>query len=102
MELVKDTSLSSHYQDLLLTLLIYYSDVFAWSKDELGCTDVLQHEIVTDGAAPICQRFGDHPREKSRNAYNVLKKNLISPMKSLWDAPIVLVKRKDGTCRSFV
>ena len=57
MELVKDTSLSNHHQDLLLTLLIDYSDVFARSRDELGCTDVLQHEIITDGAPPICQRF---------------------------------------------
>ena len=28
-ELVKDTSLSSHHQDLLLALLLDYSDVFA-------------------------------------------------------------------------
>ena len=55
MELVKDTSLSSDHQDLLLTPLIDYSDVFARSKDELGHTDVLQHEIVTDGAPPIRQ-----------------------------------------------
>ena len=55
MEFVKDISLSSHHQDLLLVLLIDYSDVFAQSKDELGRTDVLQHEIVTDGAAPIRQ-----------------------------------------------
>ena len=55
MELVKDTSLSSYHQDLLLALLIDYSDVFARSKDELGCTDLLRHEIITDGAAPIHQ-----------------------------------------------
>ena len=55
MELMKDTSLSSHHQDLLLALLIDYSDVFAWSRDELGHTDVLQYEIITDGVAPIHQ-----------------------------------------------
>ena len=57
MEIVKGTSLSSHHQDLLLTLLLDYSDVFARSKDELGRTDLLQHEIVIDSAAPIRQRF---------------------------------------------
>ena len=51
-DMVKDTSLSSHQQDLLM-LLVDYSDVFAGSKSELGCTDVLQHEIVTDGVIPI-------------------------------------------------
>ena len=57
MDIVKDTSLSSQHQDLLLTLPFDYSDVFACSKDELGCTDLLQHEIVIDNAAPIRQRF---------------------------------------------
>ena len=57
MDMVKDTSLSSQHQDLLLTLLLDYSDVFARSKDELGRTDLLQHEIVTDSAAPIRQQF---------------------------------------------
>ena len=54
-ELVKDTSLSDHHQDLLLTLLLKYLDVLARTKDELDHTNVLQHEIVTDGAAPIRQ-----------------------------------------------
>ena len=49
--------LYSHHQDLLLTLLLDFSDVFAQSKDELGRTDLLQHEIVIDSAAPIRQRF---------------------------------------------
>ena len=40
---MKDTSLSSQHQDLLLTLLLDYSNVFARSKDELGRTDLLQH-----------------------------------------------------------
>ena len=40
-ELVKDTSLSSHHLYLLLALLIDYSQVFAQSRDELGHTDVL-------------------------------------------------------------
>ena len=56
-ELVKDTSLSSHQQDLLLASLIEYWDMFARSRDKLGCTDMLQHEIITDGVSPICQRF---------------------------------------------
>ena len=52
---MKSTSLSNHQQDLLLALLLEYSDVFAISKDQLGRTDVLQHEIVTENVAPIRQ-----------------------------------------------
>jgi len=46
-DLLKDTSLSTHQQDLFLTLLLDYTDVFARSKSELGRADLLQHEIVT-------------------------------------------------------
>ena len=106
MEIVKGTSLSSHHQDLLLTLLLDYSDVFARSKDELGRTDLLQHEIVIDSAAPIRQRFRRLSPEKRVEMRalldDMLQKNLISPSKSPWAAPIVLVKKKDGTSRFCV
>ena len=108
-ELVKDSSLASHHQDLLLALLMEYLDVFARSRDELGrteSTDVLQHEIITDGASPIRQRFqrlSPEKRAEMRMMLNdMLKKNLISPSKSPWTAPIVLVKKRDGTCRFCV
>ena len=100
MELVKETSLSGQHQDLLLTLLLDYSDIFARSKDELGRTDLLQHEIITDGTAPIRQRFrrlSPEKRAEMRAMLNdMLKENLISPSKSPWAAPIVLVNKKDG------
>ena len=106
MEIVKNTSLSSHHQDLLLTLLLDYSDVFARSKDELGRTDLLQHEIVIDSAAPIRQQFRRLSPEKRVEMRalldDMLHKNLITPTKSPWAAPIVLVKKKDGTSRFCV
>jgi len=69
---------------------------FARTKSELGCTDVLQHEIVTNGAAPIRQRFrrlSPDKRIEMRTLLNdMLQKNTISPSRSPWAAPIVLVK----------
>ena len=56
-EIVKSTSMSNHQQDLLLALLLEYSDDFAISKDQLGRTDVLQHKIVTENISPICRSF---------------------------------------------
>ena len=105
-ESVKDFSLSTHHWDMLLPLLMEYSDVFAQSRDQLGCTNVLQHKIITDGASPIRQRFRRLTPEKRAEMHmmlnDMLKKNLISPSKSLWAAPIVLVKKRDETCQFCV
>ena len=78
--LVEDTSLSDHHQDLLMTLLLEYSDVLARMKDELGCTNVLQHEIVTDGTTPIRQQFRrlspDKKLEMQQLLHDILRKSL--------------------------
>ena len=103
---MKHTSLSNHQQDLLLALLLEYSDVFAISKDQLGRTDVLQHEIVTENVSPIRQKFrrmSPHTRAEMRVLLNdMLQKDIISPSKSPWASPIVLVKKKDGSSRFCV
>ena len=56
-EVVESTSLSDHQKHLLCTLLMYYVNIFAVSKDQLGHTDILQHKIVTENITPICQRL---------------------------------------------
>ena len=105
-EIVKSTSVSSHQEDLLLALLLEYSDVFAISKDQLGRTDVIQHEIVTENVSPIRQKFcrmSPHMRAVMRVLLNdMLQKDIISPSKSQWASPIVLVKKRDRTSRFCV
>ena len=102
-EIVKSTSMSNHQQDLLLALLLECSDVF---EDQLGRTDVLQHEIVTENISPIRQKFrrmSPHMRAEMRVLLNdVFQKVIISPSKSLWASPIVLVEKRDGTSRFCV
>ena len=53
--LLENVSLTSDQQDILLSLLIDYADVFAVSDDQLGRTNVLQHEIYIDNVSPIRQ-----------------------------------------------
>ena len=50
-------SLASEEREKLFLLLLEYADVFALCNDELGRTNVLQHEIHTGDASPTCQQF---------------------------------------------
>ena len=52
---LENVSLTSDQQDILFSLLIYYTDVFAISDDQLGRTNVLQHEIHMDNVSLIRQ-----------------------------------------------
>ena len=105
-ELVENTSLSDNEKHLLFTLLMDYADIFAVSKDQLGRTDILQHEIVTKNVTPIRQRFrrmSPQQKEEMRTLLNdMLEKEIIKPSNSPWASPIVLVKKKDGTSRFCV
>ena len=66
----------------------------------MGRTNVLQHEIVTDGSTPIHQQFKrlspDKKLEMRQLLHNMLQRSLISTSKSPWAAVIVLGKKKDG------
>ena len=104
--LMGNTSLTSDQQNLLFSLLMEYADVFVITEDQLGCTNVLQHEIYTGNVSPIRQRFrrmSPQKREEIQKLLsNMLAKNIISPSKSPWAPPVVLVKKKDGTSRFCV
>ena len=104
--LLENTSLTSDHQNVLFSLLMEYADVFAISDDQLGRTNVLQHEIHTENVSPIRQRFrrmSPQKREEMQKLLSdMLAKNIISPSKSPWASPVVLVKKKDGTSRFCV
>ena len=77
-----------------------YHDVF---QPNLGETDVIQHRINTATSPPIRQyprRLPYAYREKTRKQIaEMLDQGIITPSRSPWASPIVLVKKKDGTFR---
>ena len=104
--LVEKASLTSEEREKLFLLLLEYADVFALCSDELGRTNVLQHEIHTGDASPIRQQFRKvcpQKRQEMRNLLSeMLERDVIKPSCSPWASPVVLVKKKDGTSRFCV
>ncbi|CAG2208722.1 unnamed protein product [Mytilus edulis] len=84
-------------------LLQKYSNAFAKSKNDLGCTDMIQHKINTGNAAPVKQNPRRLPvamqEEADRELSRMLDAGVIEPSISPWAAPIVLVREKDGSVR---
>lgn len=84
-------------------VLIKHQNVFSKSPHDLGCTDLVEHEIVTWNAKPIEQRPYRISLSKKVEAEKEIKsmteRGIIEPSCSPWWAPIVMVTKKDGSIR---
>lgn len=91
--------LTKHQDRQLRELLEEYSDVFALSDSELGCTDLAKHIIDTGDNRPIKQQPYRTPsvhREKICQMVVEMKdQGIIKPSMSPWASPVVLVPKKD-------
>ena len=80
--------------------------MFASSDVDFGRTNVVQHSINTEEAAPIKQRphripYSDRPKLEGE-VHRLLDADVIQPSSSPWASPIVLVRKKDGNVRICV
>ena len=81
-------------------LLKRYKNVFSKSSDDIGRTNLIQHEINTGNAVPIRQpprrlSFGKRQIEKDE-IQRMLKLGVIEPSTSSWSSPVVLIAKKGG------
>lgn len=91
---------------MLKSVLIQYSDVFIEPDGSLGRTDLVKHSINTGDARPIKlppRRLPIHQKKIAEQEIDkMLIEDVIEPSNSPWAAPIVLVKKRDGTTRFCV
>ena len=100
------TTLEVNERESLINLLREYRDVFAADTSEMGYTDLVEHIINVEEAAPIKirpYRVSQKEREIiDEQIQEMLQYGVIRPSSSPWASPIVLVKKKDGKTRFCV
>ncbi|MCP4242688.1 MAG: DDE-type integrase/transposase/recombinase [bacterium] len=87
------------------TLLEEFADVFAPATGVVPVTTQVQHRIVTEGppvAARARRLSPDQTRVVAENVQAMRLAGVIRPSSSPWAAPVVIVRKKDGSVRFCV
>ncbi|XP_035796548.1 retrovirus-related Pol polyprotein from transposon 412 [Amphiprion ocellaris] len=100
------SSLPAGEQGQVRALLTKYASVFAAHEGDLGCTNLIAHDIPLLDDTPVRQRY----RRISPSDYELAKEHIhqlfeaqvIRESSSPYASPIVLVKKKDGSLRMCV
>ncbi|KRZ65375.1 Retrovirus-related Pol polyprotein from transposon, partial [Trichinella papuae] len=97
---------SGKHRSALAAILKEFADVLSTSDEDLGRTSVVRPAIHTGDAKPVrCspRRIPYHQRAQVEALLDeMLRRDVIEPSSSPWASPIVLVKKKDGSCRFCV
>ena len=90
----------------MTSLLRRWTKVFASHDEDFGRTGVVKHQIPTGSAPPSRERYRPVPpslyAELQTLLQNMLDSGVVKESASPWAAPIVLVRKKDGSWRFCV
>ena len=96
-------NLLAYQHRALQDLVVSNRDVFAWSDDDLGYTDLIKHRIHLLDERPVAQPYRTLPpsclKEVEAHIEDLLHRGIIQPSYSPFAAPIVVVRKKDGSIR---
>lgn len=103
---IDDPSFSIEQKEMVYNILSRHSGAISRGKSDLGDLKTSQHFIDTGEARPIrvpVRRLPYHQREEARKEIEtMLASNVIEASESPWSAPVVMVRKKDGTLRFCV
>lgn len=98
--------LSEQQQEELRALLLKWRHVFAQHDEDFGRTNLVQHQIHTGDAPPVRERHHPLPpamyKEMKTLLSGMLESGVIRESCSPWAAPIVLMRKKNGSLRFCV
>lgn len=100
------SSLPGEDQSKVRSLLNRYANVFLAHDGDLGCTNLVSHDIPLIDDTPVWQRYRRIPPSEyevvKMHINQLLSAQVIRESSSPYASPIVLVRKKDGSLRLCV
>ena len=98
---LEDTKLTAVQKQEALQFLTKWQHVFSKSSNDLGCTNLVQHEIKLDNEQPFKEPFRRTAliQEVREHLKEMLEAGAIQSSNSPFSSNIVIVRKKDGTIR---
>ena len=98
-----NSKLSAQEKSQLEQLLMDYQDVFAANTKKPQQTPLVKHRIITNDALPVNRKQHRVPvawqDDLKQQVSEMLSNGIIRPSASPWNAPVLLVKKKDNSIR---
>ena len=95
--------LSADEKTSLLSLISKYNNIFAENPKKPTLVKNVEHRIITEDAQPVSRKSHRIPYawndEINKQIQQMLENDIIRPSSSPWNAPVILVKKKDNTMR---